>query len=84
MVSFDQFISPQPSLVDVSLLKCLVNQTFKRSGNVYLRTYLRSYYLPCNIKFTNQKGQTPPRRLFILTRGIQIRGQPIKNYKKIF
>jgi hypothetical protein len=27
---------------------------------------------------TNQKGQMPPRRLFTLTRGIQIRGQPIK------
>ena len=26
----------------------------------------------------------PPRRLFTLTRGIQIRGQPIKNYKKKF
>jgi hypothetical protein len=24
----------------------------------------------------------PPRRLFTLTRGIQIRGQPIKNLKK--
>jgi hypothetical protein len=30
--------------------------------------------------YTNQKGQMPPRRLFTLTRGIQIRGQPIKNY----
>ena len=31
---------------------------------------------------TNQKGQMPPRRLFTLTRGIQIRGQPIKDYKR--
>ena len=37
---------------------------------------------------TNQKGQMPPRRLFTLTRGIQIRGQSIKiffeNFLKIF
>jgi hypothetical protein len=26
----------------------------------------------------------PPRRLFTLTRGIQIRGQPIKNYNFFF
>ena len=31
---------------------------------------------------TNPKGQMPPRRLCTLTRGIQIRGQPIKYYKK--
>ena len=31
---------------------------------------------------TNQKEQMPPWHLFTLTRGIQIRRQPIKNYKK--
>jgi hypothetical protein len=33
---------------------------------------------------TNHKGQMLPRHLFTLTRGIQIRWQPIKNYKKNF
>jgi hypothetical protein len=31
---------------------------------------------------TNKKGQMPPQHLITLTRGIQIRGQPIKIYKK--
>ena len=31
---------------------------------------------------TNKKEQMPPQRLITLTRGIQIRGQPIENYKK--
>jgi NADH:ubiquinone oxidoreductase subunit 6 (subunit J) len=34
---------------------------------------------------TNKKGQMPPQLLITLTRGIQIRGQPIKKLqKKIF
>ena len=34
------------------------------------------------VEITNKKEQMPPLRLITLTRGIQIRGQPIENYKK--
>ena len=34
------------------------------------------------VEITNKKEQMPPLRLIPLTRGIQIRGQPIENYKK--
>jgi hypothetical protein len=46
--------------------------------------------LTTNVKFEkgvpikNQKGQMPPRRLFTLTRGIQIRGQPLNIFFLIF
>jgi hypothetical protein len=33
---------------------------------------------------TNKKEQMPPQRLITLTRGIQIREQPIKIKKKIY
>ena len=33
---------------------------------------------------TNKKEQMPPQRLITLTRGIQIRRQPIKKYKMFF
>ena len=32
---------------------------------------------------TNKKGQFPPQLLITLTRGIQIHGQPIKNYSSL-
>jgi hypothetical protein len=56
--------------------------TFQKKFFVYSLIKLR--LAPNYANPTNQKGQMPPRRLFILTRGIQIRGQPIKNLKNNF
>ena len=46
----------------------------KLKSKVYVSFRISLYQPP-----TNKKEQMPPQRLFTLTRGIQIRGQPIKN-----
>ena len=67
------FLTVQKNFVNCHTLKIL----WIDIGNAYFQFSQQAHT-------TNQKGQMLPRRLFTLNRGIQIRGQPIKKYKKNF
>jgi hypothetical protein len=45
-------------------------------------SYFFLYFMHSSQHKSERTDAMPPRRLFTLTRGIQIRGQPIKKYKK--
>ena len=66
-----------------SVLPCKLLYYVSGTTICVLRKKQREPSNQSTVEITNKKEQMPPQRLITLTRGIQIRGQPIRSYKKI-